>query len=142
MNVDIIILAAGQGKRMQSPLPKVLQSLGGKPLLQHVVDTCSNIEKAKLHIIVGEQKKLIQSSISAPKSTNWIVQKKPLINIVSGFIFFTEYKCSVGIGDFIGYACDKTKIGITDVIILSVDVVKSIINIICINFVVITVYTG
>ena len=63
---------------MQSPVPKVLQSLGGKPLLQHVVDTCSNIEKAKLHIIVGEQKKLIQSSISAPKSTNWIVQKKQL----------------------------------------------------------------
>ena len=78
MNVDIIILAAGQGKRMQSPLPKVLQSLGGKPLLQHVVDTCSKIEKAKLHIIVGEQNKLIQSSISAPKSTNWVIQKKQL----------------------------------------------------------------
>jgi len=78
MNVDIIILAAGQGKRMQSPLPKVLQPLGGKPLLQHVVDTCSKIEKAKLHIIVGGQKKLIQSSINVPKSTNWIIQKKQL----------------------------------------------------------------
>jgi len=78
MNVDIIILAAGQGKRMQSPLPKVLQPLGGKHLLQHVVDTCSKIEKAKLHIIVGEQKKLIQSSIRAPKSTSWIIQKKQL----------------------------------------------------------------
>ena len=78
MNVDIIILAAGQGKRMQSPMPKVLQSLGGKPLLQHVVDTCSKIEKAKLHIIVGGQKKLIQSSINVPKSTNWIIQKKQL----------------------------------------------------------------
>jgi bifunctional UDP-N-acetylglucosamine pyrophosphorylase/glucosamine-1-phosphate N-acetyltransferase len=56
-------------------LPKVLQSLGGKPLLQHVIDTCSKLEKVKLHIVVGSQKKLIQSSISAPKSTNWVVQK-------------------------------------------------------------------
>ena len=78
MNVDIIILAAGQGKRMQSSLPKVLQSLGGKPLLQHVIDTCSKLEKVKLHIVVGSQKKLIQSSISAPKSTNWVVQKNQL----------------------------------------------------------------
>mgnify|MGYP005693491651 FL=1 len=78
MNVDIIILAAGQGKRMQSSLPKVLQPLGGKPLLQHVIDTCSKLEKVKLHIVVGGQKKLIQSSISAPKSTNWVVQKNQL----------------------------------------------------------------
>ena len=78
MNVDIIILAAGQGKRMQSSLPKVLQPLGGKPLLQHVIDTCSKLEKVKLHIVVGGQKKLIQSSISAPKSTTWVVQKNQL----------------------------------------------------------------
>ena len=78
MNVDIIILAAGQGKRMQSSLPKVLQPLGGKPLLQHVIDTCSKLEKVKLHIVVGGQKKLIQSSTSAPKSTNWVVQKNQL----------------------------------------------------------------
>ena len=78
MNVDIIILAAGQGKRMQSSLPKVLQPLGGKPLLQHVIDTCLKLEKVKLHIVVGGQKKLIQSSISAPKSTNWVVQKNQL----------------------------------------------------------------
>ena len=68
MNVDIIILAAGQGKRMQSSLPKVLQSLGGKPLLQHVIDTCSKLEKVKLHIVVGSQKKLIQSSSELNKS--------------------------------------------------------------------------
>lgn len=78
MNVDIIILAAGQGKRMQSSLPKVLQPLGGKPLLQHVIDTCSKLEKVKLHLVVGGQKKLIQSSINAPKSTNWVVQKNQL----------------------------------------------------------------
>ena len=78
MNVDIIILAAGQGKRMQSNLPKVLQPLGNKPLLQHVIDTCSQIKKSKLHIVVGGQSKLIQSFVKAPRSTNWVLQRKQL----------------------------------------------------------------
>mgnify|MGYP003319134091 CR=1 FL=1 len=78
MNVDIIILAAGQGKRMQSNLPKVLQPLGNKPLLQHVIDTCSQINKSKLHIVVGGHNKLIQSSVKAPRSTNWVLQRKQL----------------------------------------------------------------
>jgi bifunctional UDP-N-acetylglucosamine pyrophosphorylase/glucosamine-1-phosphate N-acetyltransferase len=46
MNVDIIILAAGKGTRMQSPLPKVLQTLGHKSLLQHLVDTCADIKQS------------------------------------------------------------------------------------------------
>jgi bifunctional UDP-N-acetylglucosamine pyrophosphorylase / glucosamine-1-phosphate N-acetyltransferase len=37
--MNIVILAAGQGKRMKSALPKVLQTLAGKPLLQHVLST-------------------------------------------------------------------------------------------------------
>jgi len=37
--MNIVILAAGQGKRMKSALPKVLQTLAGKPLLQHVLTT-------------------------------------------------------------------------------------------------------
>ena len=38
---SVVILAAGQGKRMKSALPKVLQPLAGRPLLKHVIDTAS-----------------------------------------------------------------------------------------------------
>ncbi|MFN7095515.1 MAG: NTP transferase domain-containing protein, partial [Burkholderiales bacterium] len=42
-NLNIVILAAGQGKRMYSRLPKVLHKVGDKPLLQHVVATASKL---------------------------------------------------------------------------------------------------
>ena len=38
MSLDIVILAAGQGTRMNSRLPKVLHTVAGKPMLQHVID--------------------------------------------------------------------------------------------------------
>ena len=42
--MNIVILAAGQGKRMKSVLPKVLQTLAGKPLLQHVLNTALGLQ--------------------------------------------------------------------------------------------------
>jgi len=45
--MNIVILAAGQGKRMKSALPKVLQTLAGKPLLQHVLDTALSLQDKK-----------------------------------------------------------------------------------------------
>ncbi|NBX57094.1 MAG: UDP-N-acetylglucosamine diphosphorylase/glucosamine-1-phosphate N-acetyltransferase [Gammaproteobacteria bacterium] len=49
----IVILAAGQGKRMKSDLPKVLQPLAGKPLLQHVIDTAATLDPKSLHVVYG-----------------------------------------------------------------------------------------
>jgi bifunctional UDP-N-acetylglucosamine pyrophosphorylase/glucosamine-1-phosphate N-acetyltransferase len=55
--MNIVILAAGQGKRMKSALPKVLQTLAGKPLLQHVLSTAlalqSKASKNGLIVVVG-----------------------------------------------------------------------------------------
>jgi bifunctional UDP-N-acetylglucosamine pyrophosphorylase/glucosamine-1-phosphate N-acetyltransferase len=51
--MNIVILAAGMGKRMQSALPKVLHPLAGKPLLSHVIDTARSLEPASLCIIYG-----------------------------------------------------------------------------------------
>ena len=46
MSLSVVILAAGQGKRMKSDLPKVLQPLAGKPLLGHVLDTARALQAA------------------------------------------------------------------------------------------------
>ncbi|MBP0600732.1 bifunctional UDP-N-acetylglucosamine diphosphorylase/glucosamine-1-phosphate N-acetyltransferase GlmU [Herbaspirillum sp. LeCh32-8] len=51
--MNIVILAAGMGKRMQSSLPKVLHPLAGKSLLGHVVDTARSLSPAKLCVIYG-----------------------------------------------------------------------------------------
>src|SRR5450830_1137899 len=51
--MNVIILAAGIGKRMQSALPKVLHPLAGKPLLQHVIDTARRLSPSKLCVIYG-----------------------------------------------------------------------------------------
>jgi len=51
--MNVVILAAGMGKRMQSALPKVLHPLAGKPLLQHVIDTARRLSPSKLCVIYG-----------------------------------------------------------------------------------------
>ncbi|GAB3437193.1 bifunctional UDP-N-acetylglucosamine diphosphorylase/glucosamine-1-phosphate N-acetyltransferase GlmU [Massilia solisilvae] len=51
--MNVVILAAGMGKRMQSALPKVLHPLAGKPLLQHVIETARGLAPRKLCVIYG-----------------------------------------------------------------------------------------
>jgi bifunctional UDP-N-acetylglucosamine pyrophosphorylase/glucosamine-1-phosphate N-acetyltransferase len=51
--MNVVILAAGMGKRMQSALPKVLHPLAGKPLLRHVIDTAHSLSPGKLCVIYG-----------------------------------------------------------------------------------------
>ena len=49
--IDVIILAAGQGSRMRSSKPKVLHEIGGKTMLDHVVDAAMSLNEVKLHIV-------------------------------------------------------------------------------------------
>ena len=55
MTLSIVILAAGQGKRMHSDTPKVLHPLGGKPLLEHVVLTALALNPKEPIIVYGHQ---------------------------------------------------------------------------------------
>ena len=53
MPLSVVILAAGQGKRMKSDLPKVLQPLAGRPLVSHVVDSARAVGASDIHVVYG-----------------------------------------------------------------------------------------
>jgi bifunctional UDP-N-acetylglucosamine pyrophosphorylase/glucosamine-1-phosphate N-acetyltransferase len=53
MTLDVVILAAGQGTRMRSSLPKVLHRLAGKPMVRHVLDTARGLEADAIHVVIG-----------------------------------------------------------------------------------------
>lgn len=53
MSLEVVILAAGMGKRMHSTLPKVLHNVAGKPMLQHVVETAAQLKPQAIHIVTG-----------------------------------------------------------------------------------------
>jgi bifunctional UDP-N-acetylglucosamine pyrophosphorylase/glucosamine-1-phosphate N-acetyltransferase len=62
--MNVVILAAGMGKRMQSALPKVLHPLAGKPLLQHVIDTARSLKPSKLCVIYGHGGAAVPSAVT------------------------------------------------------------------------------
>ena len=64
MPLDVVIMAAGKGTRMKSTLPKVLHRLGGKPLLEHVIDTAAQLNARSAVVITGHESKVVQNAIS------------------------------------------------------------------------------
>jgi bifunctional UDP-N-acetylglucosamine pyrophosphorylase/glucosamine-1-phosphate N-acetyltransferase len=65
MPVQVVILAAGQGKRMYSNLPKVLQPLAGKPLARHVIDTVRELAVDKLLVVYGHGGEAVRSALDS-----------------------------------------------------------------------------
>ncbi len=77
MNLEVVILAAGQGTRMQSKLPKVLHPVAGKPLLEHVVLTAQALNPSAVHAVVGHGAEQVQAALS-DYPINWVLQKQQL----------------------------------------------------------------
>lgn len=78
MTLNIVILAAGQGKRMHSDLPKVLHPLAGKPLLEHVVLTASSLAPENPPMVVyGHQGERVKNTLDYLNVT-WIEQTEQL----------------------------------------------------------------
>ena len=65
MSLEIVILAAGQGTRMRSALPKVLHPVAGKPMLGHVIDTARQLSPRKIHVVIGHGAERVRERLAA-----------------------------------------------------------------------------
>jgi bifunctional UDP-N-acetylglucosamine pyrophosphorylase/glucosamine-1-phosphate N-acetyltransferase len=77
MALQILVLAAGLGKRMRSVLPKVLQPLAGRPLLAHVVDTARSLSPAKIIVVHGHGAEQVKSAFP-DEDLDWVLQAEQL----------------------------------------------------------------
>jgi len=73
MRLGVLILAAGEGKRMRSRMPKVLHPLAGKPLLGHVLDTAQALGAARIGVIYGHGGELVPRQMAEYDCT-WVEQ--------------------------------------------------------------------
>ena len=64
--LNVVILAAGQGKRMRSDLPKVLHPIAGKPMLAHVVDTARRLGAARVCVVYGHGGERVRAALGGP----------------------------------------------------------------------------
>ncbi|MBS1270519.1 MAG: Bifunctional protein GlmU [Gammaproteobacteria bacterium] len=77
MSLEVIVLAAGQGKRMYSRLPKVLHPLGGEPLLCHVLRTARALRPDRIHVVYGHGGERVREAFD-DDSINWALQAEQL----------------------------------------------------------------
>ena len=73
MTFSVVVLAAGKGTRMKSSLPKVLHPIGGKPMVQHIIDTVKKLGATNIHLVYGHGRKQLQSKL-CHNDLSWCLQ--------------------------------------------------------------------
>ena len=74
--LSVIILAAGQGTRMRSGLPKVLHPVGGRPMLAHVIDSAQALAPERVLVVYGHGGEQVREAVAA--DAVWVQQAKQL----------------------------------------------------------------
>lgn len=77
MSLEIVILAAGQGTRMRSALPKVLHPVAGKAMLGHVIDTARALNPQRIHVVIGHGADAVRERLTAA-DLNFVLQEQQL----------------------------------------------------------------
>jgi bifunctional UDP-N-acetylglucosamine pyrophosphorylase/glucosamine-1-phosphate N-acetyltransferase len=77
MQLSVVILAAGQGKRMNSDLPKVLQPLAGEPLLRHVIGAARSLNPSDIYVVYGHGGAQVQAALDH-EAVEWVLQADQL----------------------------------------------------------------
>ncbi|WP_416421641.1 bifunctional UDP-N-acetylglucosamine diphosphorylase/glucosamine-1-phosphate N-acetyltransferase GlmU [Pseudomonas sp. App30] len=77
MSLDIVILAAGQGTRMRSAIPKVLHPVAGNSMLGHVIHSARQLAPQGIHVVIGHGAELVRERLAAP-DLNFVLQSQQL----------------------------------------------------------------
>jgi len=75
--MSVVVLAAGKGTRMYSDLPKVLHTLAGKAMVQHVIDAANHLGSRQIHLVYGHGGSLLKQKLS-DNNLNWVLQAEQL----------------------------------------------------------------
>lgn len=76
--MNVVILAAGQGKRMRSDLPKVLHQLAGMPLLAHVINAARTLKPTRIVVVYGHGGERVREAFAADADVAWVRQEPQL----------------------------------------------------------------
>ncbi|WP_344798015.1 bifunctional UDP-N-acetylglucosamine diphosphorylase/glucosamine-1-phosphate N-acetyltransferase GlmU [Litoribacillus peritrichatus] len=77
MTLNVVVLAAGQGSRMKSSLPKVVHSIAGLPMAQRVINTAQSLDQATMHIVVGHGADTVKNTLVG-EDLRWYLQAEQL----------------------------------------------------------------
>lgn len=77
MALEVVILAAGQGKRMRADLPKVLHRLAGRSLLAHVIAVARTLKPSKIHVVHGHGGESVKAAFAGER-IEWVEQARQL----------------------------------------------------------------
>ena len=72
--LHVVILAAGEGKRMKSTKPKVLQGIAGRPMLAHVIDAARALSPDGIHVVYGHGGDQVQAAFAGQADLHWVEQ--------------------------------------------------------------------
>jgi len=78
MGLEIVVLAAGQGTRMRSKLPKVLHRLAGETLLAHVLRAARALNPDRIHVVVGHAADAVRAEFADARDVRWVAQDRQL----------------------------------------------------------------
>ncbi|HEY0332381.1 MAG TPA: bifunctional UDP-N-acetylglucosamine diphosphorylase/glucosamine-1-phosphate N-acetyltransferase GlmU [Stenotrophomonas sp.] len=76
--LHVVILAAGEGKRMKSALPKVLQPIAGRPMLAHVIETARQLQPQGIHVVYGHGGGQVRAAFADQPDLQWAEQSAQL----------------------------------------------------------------
>ena len=77
-DIHVVVLAAGQGTRMKSALPKVLHEIGSRPLVEHVLRTADSLQPATTTLVVGHKADIVRARMVERPNIQFVIQEPQL----------------------------------------------------------------